>query len=44
MSAPDELIRSCLTDKPVQSCDEDNLCARDYANALGQFIKNAVLR
>lgn len=37
----DAQIKSCLTDKPVQSCEEDNLRASDYANALGQFIKNA---
>lgn len=35
------ILSSCLTDKPVNSVDDDNLKAIDYANALAQFIKNA---
>lgn len=36
-----EKIKSCLTDKPLQSEDDDNLKAAEYANALTQFIENA---
>lgn len=33
--------KSCLTDRPLQSKEDDNLNAKDYANALAQFIKYA---
>ena len=32
---------SCLTDKPIQKAEEDNLCARNYADALCEFIEYA---
>ncbi len=32
---------SCLTDKPIQTKEEDNLCAGDYADALCEFIEYA---
>lgn len=33
--------KSCLTDRPLQSKKDDNLNAKDYANALARFIKDA---
>lgn len=33
--------KSCLTDRPLQSEEDDSLNAKDYANALAQFIKDA---
>ena len=36
-----EMIKSCLTDKPLQSEEDDNLKAAEYANALTHFIENA---
>lgn len=32
---------SCLTDKPIQTTEDDNLNAKDYADALCEFIENA---
>ncbi len=40
-NASGEIIKSCLTDKPLQPEDKDTLKASDYADALAQFIKNA---
>lgn len=36
-----ESIKSCLTDKPLQCVEDDQLRTSDYAKALTQFIKNA---
>lgn len=36
-----KLVKSCLTDKPLHTHEEDTLKATDYANALCQFIIHA---
>lgn len=36
-----QVIKSCLTDKPLVTHEEDTLRAKDYANALCQFIIHA---
>lgn len=36
-----DIIKSCLTDKPLCSREDDQLDASGYANALCEFIRNA---